>query len=56
VGVHETSVGSPRSFRGGHETSARVPQNLRGQIRYLRLFQNFSFWNSYLEFSGKTGL
>jgi hypothetical protein len=23
---------------------------------YLRLFQNFSFWNSYLEFSGKTGL
>jgi hypothetical protein len=21
----------------------------------LRLFQNFSFWNSYLEFSGKTG-
>ncbi|MDR3192362.1 MAG: hypothetical protein LBT87_04790, partial [Treponema sp.] len=21
-----------------------------------RLFQNFSFWNSYLEFSGKTGL
>ncbi|MDR0598367.1 MAG: RNA 2'-phosphotransferase, partial [Treponema sp.] len=23
---------------------------------YLRLFQNFSFWNSFLEFSGKTGL
>jgi hypothetical protein len=23
---------------------------------HLRLFQNFSFWNSFLEFSGKTGL
>jgi hypothetical protein len=23
---------------------------------YLRLFQNFSFWNSYLRFRGKTGL
>jgi hypothetical protein len=22
----------------------------------MRLFQNFSFWNSFLEFSGKTGL
>jgi hypothetical protein len=22
----------------------------------MRLFQNFSFWNSYLEFRGKTGL
>jgi hypothetical protein len=22
----------------------------------VRLFQNFSFWNSFLEFSGKTGL
>jgi hypothetical protein len=21
----------------------------------VRLFQNFSFWNSFLEFSGKTG-
>jgi hypothetical protein len=22
---------------------------------YLRLFKNFSFWNSYLDFGGKTG-
>jgi hypothetical protein len=22
----------------------------------MRLFQNFSFWNSFLEMSGKTGL
>jgi hypothetical protein len=22
---------------------------------HLRLFQNFSFWNSYLRFRGKTG-
>jgi hypothetical protein len=25
-------------------------------LAYLRLFQNFSFWNSRLEFKGKTGL
>jgi hypothetical protein len=23
---------------------------------YVRLYQNFSFWNSFLEYSGKTGL
>jgi hypothetical protein len=27
----------------------------RQRFDYLRLFQHFSFWNSYLEFRGKTG-
>jgi hypothetical protein len=26
------------------------------KLLYLKLFQNFSFWNSFLGFSGKTGL
>jgi hypothetical protein len=27
-----------------------------GLFKYVKLFQNFSFWNSFLRFSGKTGL
>jgi hypothetical protein len=29
---------------------------LEEKLCKLRLFQNFSFWNSFLEFSGKIGL
>jgi hypothetical protein len=38
-------------------TLRKVSYNLKPDKFYpVRLFQNFSFWNSFPEFNGKTGL
>jgi hypothetical protein len=51
---------STASRRALHRSSvyaqAAVDKPIQGLYNYLRLFQNFSFWNSFLEFDRKTGL
>jgi hypothetical protein len=35
--------------------TASIPCAGRKRKKYMRLFQNFSFWNSFLDLKGKTG-
>jgi hypothetical protein len=53
AGDHEGRAG--RGGNGGVKKYAGAAY-LFGFLYYLRLFQNFSFWNSFLRFNRKTGL